>query len=88
MREALGMTTEQLREVHRAPPFRPFALELADGNRVHVPHPEFLAFSRTGRTVSVAGENDAFKIIDLLLVTAIDVSDGKAPRPRPRGRKE
>jgi hypothetical protein len=72
------MTIEQLRDVHRAQPFRPFTLELADGQKVPVPHPEFLAFSRSGRTVFVANENDAFKIIDLLLVTAIQVGNGAA----------
>jgi hypothetical protein len=70
------VTIEQLREAHQARPFRPFVLRLADGQKVRVPHPEFMAFSRTGRTVSVAAENDAFKIMDLLLVTSIDVGDG------------
>ncbi len=70
------MTIEQLRAVHRAQPFRPFTLELADGQKVQVPHPEFLAFSRSGRTVFVANEDDAVKIIDLLLVTAIQVGNG------------
>ncbi len=78
------MTTEQLSEVYRARPFKPFVLELADGNRVEVPHPEFLMPSRTGRTVAVALENDAIKIIDLLLVTAIHVGNGT---PQPPGRK-
>ncbi|NLE58931.1 MAG: hypothetical protein GX616_11255 [Planctomycetes bacterium] len=77
------MTIEQLNEVYRARPFKPFALELADGNWVEVPRPEFLMPSRTGRTVAVALENDAIKIIDLLLVTAIHISNGS---PQPPGR--
>lgn len=77
------MTIAQLNKVYRARPFKPFALELADGNRVEVLHPEFLMPSRTGRTVAVALENDAIKIIDLLLVTAIHISNGS---PQPSGR--
>ena len=37
------MRTENLREVIHAAPFRPFALCLADGTRVDVPHPDFIA---------------------------------------------
>jgi hypothetical protein len=77
------MTIEQLREVHQTRPFRPFSLALADGTRVRVPHPEFMAFSRTGRTVSVATTGSILKIIDVMLVTAIDVEEG---RPRQRRR--
>ena len=78
------MTLEQLREVHQARPFRPFMLELADGNKVPVPHPEFMAFLRSGRTVFVATKGDGFKIIDLLLVTSIDVADGQPKRRQRR----
>ncbi len=71
------MTTEQLREVHLAQPFRPFTLQLADGTTVHVPHPEFLSYSRTGRTIAVAGSDDVIKIVDVMLVTVTEVGDGK-----------
>ena len=57
------MTVKELREVHQARPFQPFTLELTDGQKVDVPHPEFLMFSRRGRTVVVAGEDNAFKIV-------------------------
>ncbi len=77
------MAIEQLREAYRARPFRAFTLEFADGQKVRVPHPEFIGFSRSGRTVFVANDDDAVKIIDLLLVTAIQVGNG-ATRPRRR----
>ena len=54
------MTIEQLREVCQAKPFKPFTIQLADGDRLRVPHPEFLWFHpRGGRTVFVAGPPDA-----------------------------
>ena len=67
------MTIEQLRAVHEARPFRPFVIRLADGRALPVPHSEFLSHSPTGRTVIVYHEDDAFSIVDLLLVTEIEV---------------
>ena len=78
------MTIDQLREVHKARPFQPFTLHLADGRPIRVPHPEFLAyFSPRARTVSVAISEHAFEIIDLLLVVSIELGNGK-PRRRKR----
>ncbi len=73
------MTAEQLRKVHRTQPFRPFTLKLADGNKLHVPHPEFMWLLPGGRTVHVATGDDSFEIVDLLLVASLEVRDG-APR--------
>ena len=70
------MTVDQLRQVHRARPFRPFSLHLADRQKVAVRHPEFLAQSPSGRTVIVYGRDDAFDVIDLLLVTRLEIGNG------------
>ena len=75
------MTVERLREVHRAEPFRPFTLHLADGGRVRVSHPESLAYSPTGRTVVVVTPDDTTQFIDLLLVSRIEI-DGDRRRSR------
>ena len=42
------MTTEQIRHVYEAQPFRPFTLHLADGRECAVAHCEFLAMSPSG----------------------------------------
>ena len=79
------MTLDQLREVHQARPFNPFRLQLADGNEVRVPDPEFLWFHpRGGRTVFVAGPNETVKIIDVFLVASIEIGGGKARKRRKR----
>ena len=70
------MTIEQLRTVHRARPFQPFTLHLADGRQLDVPHSEFLSHSPTGRTVIVFESDESFSIVDLLLVTRIQVHKG------------
>jgi hypothetical protein len=76
------MTIEQLQAVHKAQPFQPFTLHLADGRQVHVPHSEFLSHSPSGRTVIVHEQNESFSIVDLLLVTRIEIQNGSAGRAR------
>jgi hypothetical protein len=72
------MTIEQLRGIHQAAPFQPFTIQLADGRSLSVPHREFLSHSPSGGTVIVYGENDSFSVVDLLLVTELEVR-GSSP---------
>jgi hypothetical protein len=65
--------------MHQAQPFRPFTIHLADGRAIHVPHAEFLSHSPSGRTIIVYGAGDTFSIIDLLLVTELEI-DGERPK--------
>ena len=67
------MTIEQLRNVHQARPFQPFAMHLANGRTLDVPHPDFLSHSPSGRTVIVHHDDESFSVIDLLLVTELEV---------------
>lgn len=67
------MTTDQVRWLYHARPFRAFTMHLADGRHIGVHHPEFLAFAPSGRTVFVYQPDETFDIIDLLLVTDLEV---------------
>jgi hypothetical protein len=69
------MRIEQLRNTIRASPFRPFTVHVADGRTFHVPHPDFVVQSPAGRTVILfdSAENESFSIVDLLLVTELEV---------------
>ncbi len=81
------MTIDRLRSVLHATPFKPFTLHLADGRDFFIPHPEFLfAPPTSGRTVIAATTDGDFEIIDLMLVTTIEVADGKATKRRKRRR--
>jgi hypothetical protein len=71
------MTTEELRKAHVVRPFRRFYLRLGDGQRLPVDHPEMLAYSPGSRIATVHQRNGSFEIIDLLLVTAIEFSNGR-----------
>jgi len=71
------MTTEQFTNTLRQSPFRPFTIRMADGRAFDVAHPDFVARSPSGRTVIVFGEGDSYSVLDLLLMSELEVhSDG------------
>ena len=77
------MTIDQLRNMYDAQPFRPFVIHLADGRQVPVEHREFIMSVPSGRTVVVAQSDDTVNIIDLLLVTDLEVrTNGSRKRRR------
>ena len=73
------MTIEQLRKVYLAQPFQPFSIHLDDGRSFKIPHREFISHPPNGRTlVAYCEGDDAFDILDLLLVTGIEVHSTKS----------
>jgi len=67
------MTVDQLRGVRDASPFQPFVIHLADGRSFRVMHRDYLLISPGGRTAIVYHTDEAFSILDLLLVTELTV---------------
>ncbi len=67
------MTAAQLRAMREATPFRPFTIHLADGRSVAVPHRDFVSQSPGGRTIIVYRSDEGFSVLDLYLVTALEV---------------
>ena len=76
------MTIEQMRRMYQARPFQSFVVHLADGREIPVRSPEFLSFSPSGRTAIIHHGRDAFDIVDLLLVTSLELKDGDQSRRR------
>lgn len=74
------MTTEQLRNAHKARPFQPFTLRMADGRTFFIPHQDFMLVSPSGRTAVVYNEDDSASIVDLLLMTEIEFSPPSSSR--------
>ena len=72
------MQMNELRAVFKAQPFQPFVLYLAGGRNVRVEHPDFMAISPVGRTAVVYDKSGGFEIIDLLLVTSVQVANGRS----------
>lgn len=78
------MTIEQLRAAYEAQPFRPFVMHLADGREIPVAHREFIMTVPSGRTVVVAQPDDRLNIIDLFLVTDLEIDTSTASGARRR----
>jgi hypothetical protein len=78
------MTTDQVKELYKAKPFRAFTLHLADGDTIPVKSPDFMWMTPGGRTIFVSQGGDSAPIIDLLLVTKITVGNGSASSKRRR----
>ena len=73
------MTLEQLKRVIQGNPFRPFTIHMGDGRVFLIKHRDFISHSPSGRTVIVYDNDDSFSILDLLLVTELEVH----PPPKP-----
>lgn len=69
------MTINEFRAALHAAPFRPFTIHLADGRSIPVKHPDFAMVTGGGRTAHISQPGDEnFTVIDLLLVTQLDVN--------------
>jgi len=83
------MTVEQLRLARQTRPFKPFDICLADGQRIPVPHPDFLfAPPEAFRTFVVYRNPEAYQIVDLLLVTTLDFDERRRPSGNGRRRRK
>ncbi len=67
------MNSKTLREYQKARPFNRFIIHLADGLNVPVDHPELMTVSPGGRTVAVYERDDSFHLLDVLLITDLEV---------------
>jgi hypothetical protein len=68
------MDLNSIRNALRKEPFQPFDLCLADGRRVSVRHPEFVAMNN--RVVVVLDEQSYSTTIEPLLIVSLEHSNG------------
>jgi hypothetical protein len=68
------MKIDEVRKLLHLQPFRPFLIHFADGGRVAVKHEDFIALAPTGREMIVYQPNGAYHIVDIMLVTRLEVS--------------
>jgi hypothetical protein len=76
------MTIERFQQVLNTTPFQPFTIHLADGKSIPVVSREFVAASPSGRTVVVFSPDDRMNILDLLLITNLEVEPLNGNRTR------
>jgi hypothetical protein len=80
------MTAEQLRTAYNAQPFRPFVIHLADGRMIPVASREFIMSAPSGRTIMVCQPDDTWNIIDMLLITDLEINpSSNGSRKRSKG---
>ena len=73
------MTVEQLKNRMHAQPFQPFTVHMGDGRSFLVKHPDFIARSPSGRTITVYDEDESCSILDMLLVTELEIHPPAKP---------
>jgi len=66
------MLADAIREHLRAVPFEPFAIQMTDGRRFEVPHPEFAALNPRGTEFAAFRENGTTAIHSTLLIASIE----------------
>ena len=68
------MDVGAVREAMHASPFRPFRLRLADGRKLAVPHPDFIAVAPNGRRVVVFSVADeSMSILEPVRIVSLEV---------------
>jgi hypothetical protein len=70
------MTTDQFEAMLHQMPFRPFTIRMADGRSFEVVHRDFVARSPSGRTVIIFGKDENYSVLDLLLMSELEVHAG------------
>lgn len=70
------MSSEQLLKLIQAQPFQPFRIHMANGRTLDIHHRDFILRAPSGRTAAVVAGDDSFEIIDLGLVTSLEVVNG------------
>ena len=67
------MKIDKVRQALHSQPFRPFWIHLADGGRIMVEHEDFVALEPAGREIVVYLPDNTHHIVDLMLVTRLEV---------------
>jgi len=68
------MTATELKQFWHATPFVPFNIILAGSEKLHVPHPDFLSVSPSGRIATVWKKGDNHTSVDVMLITAVETA--------------
>jgi len=73
------MHRNELRKLLKAQPFQPFTVHLPEGRQVHVFHHDFALLSPDGRTLVAYGTDPGVNIIDVMLISSIEIGPSPAP---------
>ena len=76
------MLIEAIREFNRAVPFRPYEIRTNVGERLRVPHPDFILVAPKGAWIIVTDEREHPRHISSILIE--EVAPLRKARPRKR----
>jgi hypothetical protein len=68
------MTATELKRYWHATPFVPFKIVLPSGERVPVPHPDYLTVSPSGRIAGVWKKGDQSVSFEVIRITAVETA--------------
>jgi len=72
------MTGDQIQELLHATPFVPFKIYVAEQKVIEIPHPDFALLTHSKRILVVNNERGtAFQLIDVALISRIEVAESK-----------
>jgi len=71
------MTSEHSKATIRQQPFRPFSIRMVDGRSFAVAYPDWVMVSPTGRTAIIFEKDDSYSVIDLALMSELEVPSTK-----------
>ncbi len=73
----MKFTSDFLRGLLQAQPFRPFTILMVDGEKIRVPHEDFLTVTRQG-DVLFQGDRGPLVFINPLTISHVTVSEKQA----------
>ena len=78
------MLIETIREFNRTVPFEPYEIRTNGGERLRVPHPDFIFVAPRGTWVLVIDERDRPRHISSLLIEEVSPLTKRATGKRPK----
>lgn len=77
------MKADELRNLLKKQPFQPFVIHLPEGRQVRVAHHDFALLTPDGRTLVAYETDTSLNIIDVLLISSIQMGPAPAGAPGP-----
>ena len=75
------MKPDEIRNLLRATPFRPFKIFMVSEKMFSIPHPEFALLTPPGRTLVIYNnEDEALELLDVALIARAEVPSGTPAR--------
>jgi hypothetical protein len=76
------MLAQTIRDYLEEVPFIPFIIQVNDGRRFTIPHPDFAHVAPKGSTVTVYGDKDGGRVLSSLLIASVELMPRKEPRKK------